>query len=248
MAAPLWLTARPIAHRGLHDRAKRVIENTCGAARAAIAHDYAIECDVGLTLDEELIVFHDDRLERLTDGTGDIAEKSLAELKALKLKDSDERIPTLQEFLDVIADRVPLVLEIKSRFDGETEIVRLIAQCLSQYQGRVAIKSFDPEMIVATRALMPDRPRGFIGESVYDDPEWDILSAERKAQLIAIDVFNAMSPVFLSLYIKDLDHPTVQMVRRSLGIPVMSWTIRTDENREKAKNFADQMVFEGFQP
>ena len=248
MAAPLWLTARPIAHRGLHDRAKRVIENTCGAARAAIARDYAIECDVGLTLDEELIVFHDDRLERLTDGIGDIAEKTLSEIQSLHVKDTDEHIPSLQEFLNVIADRVPLVLEIKSRFDGETEIARLIAQCLGQYNGRIAIKSFDPEMIIATRALMPDRPRGFIGESVYDDPEWDILSAERKAQLIALDDINAMAPDFLSWYIKDLDQPNVQMARYTLGLPVMSWTIRTNEDREKAKNFADQMVFEGFQP
>lgn len=248
MASPLWLTAQPIAHRGLHDRAKRLIENTCGAARAAMARGYAIECDVGLTADEELIVFHDDRLERLTDGTGDIAEHTLDELKALTLKDTDEHIPTLQEFLDVIADQVPLVLEIKSRFDGETEIVRLIANVLRAYKGRVAIKSFDPDLVIATRALMPDRPRGFIGESVYDDPEWDILSATQKRRFIALDDMAAMSPDFLSWYIKDLDQPNVQMARQSLGLPVMSWTIRTPDNIEKAKLFADQMVFEGFQP
>ena len=248
MAAPLWLTARPIAHRGLHDRAQGLIENTCGAARAAIARDYAIECDVGLTSDEELIVFHDDRLDRLTHGTGDIADHSLAEIKALKLRDTEERIPTLQDFLELIADQVPLGLEIKSRFDGETDIVRQIAASLRSYAGRVAIKSFDPELVIATRALMPDRPRGFIGESVYDDPEWDFLNAEQKRRLIAMSDFETMAPDFLSWYIKDLDQPIVQMARHSLGLPVMSWTIRTPENREKAKEFADQMVFEGFQP
>ena len=246
MAAPLWLTARPIAHRGLHDRAQGVIENTCGAARAAIAHSYAIECDVGITRDEELIVFHDDLLDRLTDGTGNIADHTLADLRALKLKDTDERIPSLQEFLHVIADQVPLILEIKSRFDGETEIVRLIANVLRTYHGRVAIKSFDPDLIIATRALMPDRPRGFIGESVYDDPEWDFLTPEQKRRLIALDDMAAMSPDFLSWYIKDLDQPNVQMARHALGLPVMSWTVRTEENRKKAKIFADQMVFEGF--
>lgn len=248
MAAPLWLTAKPIAHRGLHDRAKKIIENTCGAARAAIAHGYAIECDVGLTQDEELIVFHDDRLERLTDGTGDIADLTLNQLQALQLKDTDEHIPSLQEFLDVISDQVPLILEIKSRYDGETEIVRLIANVLRTYRGRIAIKSFDPELVIATRALMPDRPRGFIGESVYDDPEWDILTPEQKRRFISLDDMAAMAPDFLSWYIKDLDQPNVQMARHSLGLPVMSWTVRTNENREKAKLFADQMVFEGFQP
>lgn len=248
MAAPLWLTAQPIAHRGLHDRAKGIIENTCAAARAAISRGYAIECDVGLSADEELIVFHDDRLERLTDGTGDIAEHSFANLQKLKLKDSDERIPSLQSFLDVIADQVPLILEIKSRYDGETEIVRLIANVLRAYEGRVAIKSFDPDLVIATRALMPDRPRGFIGESIYDDPEWDVLSPEQKRRFIALDDLDAMAPDFVSWYIKDLDQPNVQMARHSLGLPVMSWTVRTDANRDKAKIFADQMVFEGFQP
>ena len=66
MAAPLWLTATPIAHRGLHDRTKGLIENTCGAARAAIARGYAIECDVQLTADGKAIVFHDFELDRLT--------------------------------------------------------------------------------------------------------------------------------------------------------------------------------------
>lgn len=248
MAAPLWLIAQPIAHRGLHDRANGIIENTCGAARAAIKHGYAIECDVGLSGDEELIVFHDDLLERLTNGSGDIASHPLAQLKALKLKDTDEHIPTLEEFLTVINNQVPLVLEIKSRFDGETEIVRLIANILRAYKGRVAIKSFDPELVIAARALMPDRPRGFIGESLYDDPEWNFLSTSQKQRFIALDDFDAMAPDFLSWYIQDLDHPTVQMARNSLGLPVMSWTIRTQENRDKAKKFADQMVFEGFQP
>lgn len=248
MAAPLWLTERPIAHRGLHDRAKGLIENTCGAARAAIAHGYAIECDVGLTRDEELIVFHDDLLDRLTNGKGDIADHTRDELQALKLKNSTEHIPSLQNFLSVISNQVPLVLEIKSRFDGDTDIVRLIADTLRTYKGRVAIKSFDPELIIATRALMPGRPRGFIGESVYDDPEWDFLDIDQKGRLIALSDFNAMAPDFLSWYIKDLDQPNVQMARHTLGIPVMSWTIRTEENRAKANLFADQMVFEGFHP
>lgn len=248
MAAPLWLTAKPIAHRGLHDRAKSIIENTCGAARAAIARGYAIECDVGLTRDEELIVFHDDRLERLTNGSGDIADHALADLQNLNLKDTHDHIPSLQEFLAVIADQVPLILEIKSRFNGQTEIVRLIANVLKSYQGRVAIKSFDPDLVMATRALMPDRPRGFIGESVYDDPEWDFLSVETKRRLVALDDLSDMAPDFLSWYIKDLDHPNVQIARSALALPVMSWTIRTADNCEKANKFADQMVFEGFQP
>ena len=65
-----WLTARPIAHRGLHDAASGVIENTASAFRAAIAGGYGIECDLQISADGEAMVHHDDALGRLTDGTG----------------------------------------------------------------------------------------------------------------------------------------------------------------------------------
>ncbi len=65
-----WLTARPIAHRGYHDRAQRRIENTLPAAEAAIAHNFAIECDLQATADGRVVVFHDDVLDRLTEPTG----------------------------------------------------------------------------------------------------------------------------------------------------------------------------------
>jgi glycerophosphoryl diester phosphodiesterase len=68
--APAWLTARPIAHRGLHDRARGVIENSLAAADAAVAGAYAIECDVQISRDGEAIVFHDETLERLTTAQG----------------------------------------------------------------------------------------------------------------------------------------------------------------------------------
>ena len=83
MAAPAWLIARPIAHRGLHDRARGVVENTISARPAAIEQGFAIECDVQLTRDREAVVFHDFALDRLTAGTGRVADRTAAELAAL---------------------------------------------------------------------------------------------------------------------------------------------------------------------
>ncbi len=248
MAAPFWLTATPIAHRGLHDRASGVIENTISAARAAIEKGFAIECDVQLSSDGEVVVFHDDALERLTNASGDFKIFSKTEIGSLSLKGTSDHIPTLSEFLDVIAGRVPLICEIKSRFDGSIAAVQRVAEVIASYEGPIALKSFDPIMVEATAHHAPDRPRGFIGESVYDDPEWDFLSAEQKKDFATLQSLDAMKLDFLSWYIKDLDHPTPQLARGSLGLPIMSWTVRTADQRIKAQRYADQIVFEGFLP
>ena len=117
--APDWLTARPIAHRGLHDRAAGLPENTLAAAEAAVAGGYAIECDVQLSADGEAMVFHDEALGRLTEASAPVEARTAAELGALAVAGTAERIPTLAAFLQRVAGRVPVVVEIKSRFDGD---------------------------------------------------------------------------------------------------------------------------------
>ena len=248
MAAPLWLTASPIAHRGLHHRASGVIENTLSAARAAIEKDFAIECDVQLSSDGEVFVFHDDEVDRLTSGSGDFKSFSKLQIGELSLKDTRDHMPTLREFLNVLAGSVPLICEIKSCFDGSTDAVKRVAEVIGAYEGPIALKSFDPLMVEAMAHNAPDRPRGFIGESIYDDPEWDFLSADQKKDFATLQSFDAMKLDFLSWYIKDLDHSTPQMARRSLGLPIMTWTVRNAEQREKTKRYADQIIFEGFLP
>ena len=112
--APAWLTARPIAHRGLHDRAAGIPENTLAAARAAIAGGYAIECDVQISADGEAMVFHDEALGRLTGAVALVAETRTDALRSLAVAGSSETIPTLPDTLAAIAGRVPLVVEVKS--------------------------------------------------------------------------------------------------------------------------------------
>jgi glycerophosphoryl diester phosphodiesterase len=248
MASPDWLTACPIAHRGLHNRDKGIIENTLGAARAAINHGFSIECDVQMTADGEIIVFHDDDVDRLTTSQGNVASKNLSEIKSLKLKDTDEDIPTLDEFLSSIASSVPLVCEIKSNFDGNMIVVERCCKILSQYPGPVAIKSFDPDMISRVRNLAPDRPRGFIGESRYDDPEWDSLGQTKKKYLISLSHFSNCEPDFLSWYHKDLEQLGPCLSRSFIGLPLMTWTIRSQEASSDCLKLADQIVFENFLP
>ena len=108
MFGPQWLTARPIAHRGLHDLAAGVVENTASAFEAAIAGRYAIETDVQISADGEAMVHHDDALGRLTEGMGRLAELSAAQIKSIQFKATADRILTLGELLDLVAGRATL--------------------------------------------------------------------------------------------------------------------------------------------
>src|ERR1700758_5788001 len=103
MRAPDWLTARPVAHRGLHDAAAGIIENMPGAAEAAIAGNFAIECDIQLTADGEAMVHHDDELGRLTEGSGALLKKTAAELKAVGFRNTSERMMTLRDPCALVA-------------------------------------------------------------------------------------------------------------------------------------------------
>src|SRR4051794_11187505 len=118
MRAPNWLAARPIAHRGLHDRARGIIENMPAAAAAAVAQNFAIECDIQLSADREAMVHHDDTLDRLTEGSGGLNGRTAAELKAIAFRDTAEKMMTLGDLCALVAGRVPLLIEVKSRFDG----------------------------------------------------------------------------------------------------------------------------------
>lgn len=244
-----WLVARPIAHRGLHGLAAGVIENSLAAADAAIAGGFGIECDVQLSADGEAMVFHDFVLDRLTEETGAIAGRKAEALSAIALKGSADRIPTLAAFLDHIAGRVPLVIEIKSRFDGDLALTRRAAEIVAERPGQpIVFKSFDPGIVTALRDIAPAIPRGIVAMNAYDYGDYDRLDASRKHALANLLHFAESRPDFLSWKVADLESAAPYLCRNALGLPLMTWTVRTSEERERAACHADQMVFEGFHP
>ncbi|WP_336812976.1 glycerophosphodiester phosphodiesterase family protein [Bosea sp. MMO-172] len=244
-----WLVARPIAHRGLHDLAAGVIENSPSAATAAIAGGFGIECDVQLTADGEAVVFHDFVLDRLTGATGAVVSRKAAELGAITLKGSSDPILTLSAFLDLIGGRVPLVIEIKSRFDGDLTLTKRTVEVVAGYKGHpIVIKSFDPDIVTALRELAPEIPRGIVAMNAYDYGDYVSLSPERKHALANLLHFTESRPDFISWKVTDLESAAPYLCRNALGLPLMSWTVRTSEERQRAAAMADQMVFEGFRP
>src|SRR5262249_6219714 len=117
--SPDWLTAQPIAHRGLHDATRGIIENTATAFSAALSNNYGIETDLQISADGEAMVHHDYALGRLTEGAGRISELTATQLKSIRFKATTDRILTLGELLDLVAGRTTLLLELKSHFNGD---------------------------------------------------------------------------------------------------------------------------------
>jgi glycerophosphoryl diester phosphodiesterase len=247
MSTPSWLVAKPIAHRGLHNRANGIVENTIAAARAAIAAGLPIELDLQLTADGDAVVFHDFTLDRLTAEKGAVRERRSADLAGMAVAGSaGERIPTFRAFLDEIDGRVPLIVEIKSRFDGDTALTERACAILADYSGPYVIKSFDPAVVATVRRIAPQVTRGIIGEANYVDPAYDKLSADQKHALAHLLHFDESQPQFVSWKFRDLRHASPFLCRRLGNLPVMAWTVRSPEDREPTLRLADQIVFEGF--
>ena len=241
-----WLIERPIAHRGLHGDGQ--IENTLGAAAAAVAAGYGIEADLQLTADGEVVVFHDTNLDRLTSGKGPLAALPLGELKKLAFTGSTEKIPSLQELLDTVAGRTPLLLELKSEWNGNARLVVRTAELLTNYAGPVAAMSFDPDLVIALQTLAPGLPRGIVAERYYDDPDWRPLSRGRKFAFGNLLHIGRTKPHFVAYYIRDLPALAPLLCRYALGMKLLTWTVRTETERRRARWWADQMIFEGFRP
>ncbi len=248
MRAPSWLTARPVAHRGLHDRAKGIIENTTSAVAAAVAGGFGIEVDLQLTQDGEAMVHHDDSLGRLTEGSGKLVEMTAAQLKQTAFRDTADRMMTLSDLCTLVAGRVPLVLEVKSRFTGDRVLVSRIAQVLSSYSGPVVAMSFDPDQLVALKELAPSLPRGIVAQRTYTDGYWTQLSEAQRHQMTALRHAFQTQPHFVAYWIDQLPAPAPWIARNVFGCPLLSWTVRTPEQRARVARFADQMIFEGFVP
>jgi glycerophosphoryl diester phosphodiesterase len=243
-----WLTAQPLAHRGLHDASAGVIENTASAFSAAIAAGYGIECDLQISADGEAMVHHDDALGRLTEGSGRLAALSAAEIKAARFKATTDHILTLGELCALVAGRAALVLELKSRFDGDTRLAGRTAQVLAGYAGPVAVMSFDPALIEAVRTIAPGLPRGLVAERYYSHREWDRLPPAQKRRMAFFLHFNRTRPAFIAYAVKDLPAAAPLILRALLGLPLLTWTVRSADDRRRAARWADQIIFEGWRP
>ena len=242
----------PIAHRALHDAGARRPENSRRAIQAAIDAGYGIEIDLQPSADGQAMVFHDETLDRLTYGTGPIRAQSAEALQALRVRSSDDPIPTLAQVLAQVAGRVPLLIEIKDQSGtfGPTDGVleSATARALAGYDGPVAVMSFNPSAIEHMARLAPAIPRGLVTyafpASDFDGP----IGPERelhRQNLAAIADYDHVGASFISHHWRDLDRPRVAELKAQ-GANILCWTIRSPEEEAQARRVAQNITFERY--
>ncbi len=241
---------KPIAHRGLHNVARGIVENTVPAFEAAIAKGYGIECDVRPAGCATPMVFHDLTLERLIEGDGPLAARDASQLKALRYRNAGGAMIDLAELLELVRGRVPLLIEIKSEWDApDGQFLRNIAETATAYDGPVALMSFDPSVMAILRTLAPGVPRGIVAEQFAADCAWrGVLGSERAYALTHLLESGPAAPDFYAYDVNTLPTAVTRYVREVEGKPLFTWTVRTAEQRETAARWADAPIFEGYEP
>jgi glycerophosphoryl diester phosphodiesterase len=247
---PAAFLGAPIAHRGLHDRAAGVIENSPAAFAAAIAAGYGIEMDIQMSADGEAMVFHDHELPRLTGAPGLVHDYDAAALGRMTLIGSADTVPTLAEVLALVAGRAPLLIEVKDQ-DGALgpDVGRLEARVgalLAGYDGPVALMSFNPHAVAALAGAAPDRPRGLTSAGP-DDSTYRALPDYRRAELTGLADAGRLGAAFVSHDRHDLANPALARLKAA-GLPILTWTVRSPAEEAEARRVADNITFEGYRP
>ncbi len=236
-----WMKAYKYAHRGLHN--ERMPENSLEAFENAIEHGYAIELDVHLSKDGHIVVFHDDMLARMTGASGKIKDYTLAELKQLRLAETLCTIPTLKEALELVDGRVPLLIETKNTGSaGQLEVS--LYEMVKEYPGKYALQSFSPFSMRWFKKHAPDVVRGQLSATFScgadELPKW------KRSMLKHLCTNFVCRPHFISYEMEGCCMPVVQRMRK-IGLPLLVWTVRSEENKKRIMENADAVIFEHFE-
>ena len=229
------------AHRGLHDEGRA--ENSMSAFRAALERGYGIELDVRLSKDGELMVFHDDTLDRVTDATGRVDAKTKEELSEIRLLGTEDTVPTFRQVLDLVNGKVPLLVEIKE--DAmKTAVSEKTCEMLAEYKGDFIIESFNPLALGIVKKRLPRAIRGLLSQNYLKQKKY------RKLMYFLLHHFLlniAAKPMFIAFSHEDAKHSTFRFLKGLYKVPTLAWTVKSKEDEERAKkNGFDTVIFEGY--
>ena len=232
-----WLFSRPIAHRGLHGI--DAPENSLAAFGKAIEAGFPIEIDVRPIDDGTVVVFHDDKLTRMTDLDGYVCNMTRSDLEKVRLRNSDERIPTFKEVLEFVDGRTPLLIEIKNDSTvGQLE--RDTLELLSSYKGEYAVQSFNPYSMEFFKKNAPQIPRGQLS-CFFDKKD---LGFFKRFVLKRLKMNKVSSPDLISYNHANLPNKYVTKTK----LPTLAWTVRSNAEMEKCLPYCDNIIFENFIP
>jgi len=231
------------AHRGLHSDGKP--ENSIAAFEAAVQAGYGIELDVRLSKDGELVVFHDDTLDRMTGEVGRVDARTLAELKEIKLAGTEFVIPTFREVLDLVDGRVPLLVELKEDA-GKLGVTRAAVEMLKKYKGEYIIESFNPLAIAEVKKLSCAILRGVLSQNFLEIPEY---KKPLYAILSALLLNVVARPDFIAFDHKGYKNASLKLIKGLFKTPCLSWTTRSEEeDRAALAHGFDSVIFEKYTP
>ncbi len=228
-----WLLKTPIAHRGLWD--DNIVENSITSYHNAVKFNYPIEIDVFLTTDGHLVSFHDDNLKRMTGENGLIYNKSLAELNQLRLNNTDEKIPTFDQVLEICENKIPVLIEIKNQ--PNKQVVDKVVKRLKMYKGQFAVISFNPLYLKRVKKLAPEFIRGILADTLNLDKSRLIRYIVRKMPLNFI-----CKPDFICMNYKSLP------LKIGKKRPIIAWTVTDQSILDKIKPYSQNFIFENFIP
>lgn len=230
------------AHRGLHDDTRA--ENSMSAFRAAKEAGFGIELDVRLSKDGELVVFHDPTLKRVCGIEGKVIEHTASELAEFKLSGTEDGIPTFREVLDLIDGAVPLLVEIKMEGD-EKGIAEKLAEVIKDYRGDYIVESFNPLALRKIKQLLPAVPRGILSMPYSKEDRFRGKLLYNLLENLCLNFL--MRPDFIAYAKTGAANPVLRYIRKTYGTPLFAWTIKSEEEEEKAiSDGFDSVIFEGY--
>ena len=244
-----FLIERPFAHRGYHSNllnCKKIPENSLDAFSRAIEKNYAIEMDIHFTKDFKIIVFHDFFLGRLTTKTGFVFSKTLGYIKEAKLS-NNQMIPTLEEALDLINGRVPIILEVKfsKHIRKNLEMFSsVLEKKLESYKGSLALMSFSTDLIkfIRKKNFFSRFPLGLTTSFPKVDSSGNMAKNNKIENEI---VLNRLQ--FVSQDWRGIENSRIKRLKK-LGIAILSWTITSKEIEKSLKGLVDNITFEHYEP
>lgn len=237
-----WIKETPIAHRGLHT--KDIPENSLSAFENALKNNYAIELDVQFTKDKEVVVFHDENLKRMTNDTRNIEDVNYDELKNLRLGNTNEIIPTLEEVLELVDSKVAILIEIKDCKDY-IELSEKTYEILKGYEGNYAIQSFNPFILEWYKNNASEVVRGQLSGTFTEGSE--SLNSFEKFVLKNMLLNFKSKPNYIGYELEGIPKSKLESLRKK-GVPIIVWTVKNKEDMEKAYKYSDNITFENFLP
>lgn len=237
------LFAPAVAHRGLWSP-DGPPENSLAAFQAACAAGYGIELDVQLSADGEAMVFHDDDLERMTGAPGRLCDRTAADLAHLRLKGTDERIPTLVETLTLVGHRAMVQVELKTPYGHVGPLEQRVHEILIDHAGPIAVIGFNPYSHAWFAERFPGVLRGLDSWSYKKAPQ---MAEAQRASFAKLEHVAIAKPHFLALGV-DMLPGELAAKHRARGLPIVAWTVKSAEQWDQVREGCDNLIFEGFAP